>query len=78
MSLARIKEAIASKKLRCPQCKGPIQNFEKYVDTVDSIWDGAGDSAVSFSGCKVTLICGNGDCPFKERTEYWDSFLAEG
>ena len=77
MSLQRIKEAIANKKLRCPACKQPIQKFEKYVDSVESIWDGAGDSAVNFSGCKVTLVCGSDDCDWKERTDYWDSYLVE-
>lgn len=76
LSLERIKEAISRKGLRCPTCKEPIQKFEKYVDMVESIWDGAGDSDARFKGCKVTLICGNGDCTWKERTEYWESYLS--
>jgi hypothetical protein len=74
MSVERIKTAIANKKLRCPHCGEPILNYEKYVDTADSVWDGAGDTSVEFSGCKVTLVCGNGSCDWKERTEYWQNF----
>ena len=77
MSLEKIKQAIADKKLLCPTCQGPIQKFEKYVDTVDNIWDGAGDSKVEFSGCKVTLVCGNGSCDWRQRTDYWSEYLAE-
>ena len=35
MSLEKIKQAMADKKLRCPTCSEPIQKFEKYVDTVE-------------------------------------------
>ncbi len=77
MSLAKIKEALADKKLRCPTCKQPILKYEKYVDTVDSIWDGAGDSKIEYSGCKVTLVCDNNGCAWKERTEYWQNFMDE-
>lgn len=77
MSLEKIKKSIADKSLRCPDCSQPILKFDKYVETVDSVWDGAGDSGVEFSGCKVTLICGNGDCQWKERTEYWRNYLGE-
>lgn len=77
MSLEKIKGAIADKKLRCPTCQGPIQKCEKYIDMVDNIWDGAGDSKIEFAGCKVTLVCGNGSCEWKERTEYWQNFLED-
>ena len=77
MSQETIKVAIGGKQLICPTCKGPIQKYEKYVDAVESIWDGAGDSVVKMGGCKVTLVCGNGDCSWKERTEYWQNYLAE-
>lgn len=77
MSEVRVKTAIANKKLRCPNCGEPILKYEKYVDTADSVWDGAGDTNVEFSGCKVTLVCGNGKCDWKERTEYWQNFAED-
>lgn len=77
MSQQVIKDAIAGKRMICPVCQGPIQKFEKYVEMVDSVWDGAGDSVTEFSGSKVTLICGNGGCDWHERTQYWQSYLNE-
>ena len=32
MSLQVIKEAVANKKMLCPECKEPIQKFEKYAE----------------------------------------------
>ncbi len=75
MSLQTIKQAIADKKMRCPKCKQPVKEYEKYVDAIGHIWDGAGDSRVEMQGSKVTLICGNGNCDWKERTEYWDNYI---
>ena len=77
MSLEKIKSAISEKKLRCPTCSRPVLKYEKYVDSVDSVWDGAGDSGVEFSGCKVTLVCGNDSCDWKERTEFWKNYLED-
>jgi hypothetical protein len=77
MSQERIKTAIADKKMICPQCKQPVQQYEKYIDMIASVWDGAGDSKTEFSGSKVTLICGNGKCDWRERTEYWDSYIKD-
>jgi len=77
VSLERIKRAISDKTLRCPLCAKPILRFEKYVDLVASVWDGAGDSGVETGGCKVTLICGNEGCSWKERSEYWQNYLKE-
>ena len=77
MTLQEIKTAIQSKKMRCPQCKEPVQKFDKFVEMVDSVWDGAGDSKVESAGSKVTLICGNGGCDWKERTEYWRNYIYE-
>jgi hypothetical protein len=74
MSQEELKQAIQDKKLICPKCKDPVQKYDNYIDLVGSVWDGAGDSGVEAEGSKVTLICGNGDCSWKERTEYWDSF----
>lgn len=75
MSLDKIKAGIAASKFKCPQCGQPIKQFEKYVDTIGSVWDGAGDSLTESSGSKVTLICATGTCGFKERTEYWEEYL---
>jgi hypothetical protein len=77
MSLSTIKDAISSKKMKCPQCKAPVQKFEKFVELTDSIWDGAGDSKMETKGSKVTLICGNGSCDWKERTEYWSNYIED-
>lgn len=79
MSLQVIKDAIATNKMRCPACKGPVQKYEKYVEMVDQIWDGAGDSnrQSESAASKVTLICGNGSCDWKERTEFWSSYIDE-
>jgi hypothetical protein len=76
MSQEELKQSIQEKKLICPKCKNPVQKYENYIDLVGSVWDGAGDSGVEPEGSKVTLICGTGDCAWKERTEYWDSFEA--
>ena len=77
MSLEKIKKAIADKKLKCPTCQEPILQYEKYVDTADFVWDGAGDTNVEFSGCKVTFICSNNSCNWQERTEYWRNYLED-
>lgn len=75
MSWQVIKDAIRDKKMVCPKCKRPITKHEKYVDMVASVWDGAGDSLQETSGSKVTLICGNQDCDWKERTEFWNQYI---
>lgn len=72
----KVRKAIADGALICPSCNKPIRKFDKYVDMVASVWDGAGDSNLETGGSKVTLICGNDDCSWTERTEYWDSFLS--
>jgi len=78
MSLQVLKDAISSKKMTCPQCNKPVQKFEKFVEMVDSVWDGAGDSnKTQYAGSKVTLICGNDSCDWKERTEYWGNYIAD-
>lgn len=81
MSLSRFKQLMADGALVCPQCGKPIREFEKFVETTVSVWDGAGDSALETSGdggsSKVTLICGNEGCSFRERTEYWRNYLSE-
>ena len=41
------------------------------------VWDGAGDTNIATGGGKVTLICGNEGCLWKERTEYWDNYIEE-
>ncbi len=75
MSLSTIKTAIENGKMACPTCKKPVKSFEKFVEMTESVWDGAGDSALETKGSKVTLICGNDSCAWKERTEYWDQYI---
>jgi len=75
MALQRIKLAIEEGRMKCPLCKKPVKQFEKYVDMVASVWDGPGDTRTETSGSKVTLICGNSGCPWKERTEFWEQFI---
>lgn len=77
MSKEVIKKAIEDKELICPDCSKPITKFDNCVETVGSIWGGAGDSNVETAGVKVTLICGNEACSWQERTEYWENFLAD-
>lgn len=77
MSLEKIKTAISDEQFQCPKCKLPIRQFDKFVETIDSVWDGAGDSHSESSGCKVTLICGNNPCSWQERTEYWENYLRD-
>lgn len=75
MSLQLIKQAIANKKMLCPECHKPVQKFEKYAETLASVWDGFGDSNLETNGSKVTLICGN--CDWKDRTEFWATYIEE-
>ncbi|HEY9719749.1 MAG TPA: hypothetical protein V6C69_19880 [Trichormus sp.] len=77
MSLQVIKDAIANKKMTCPKCKQPIQKFDKYAETIDAVRDGFGDTKIDSRGSRVTLTCGNGDCDFHERTEYWSQYIDE-
>ncbi len=77
MSLQTIKQAIADKTMLCPECKKPVKEFEKFVEMTASIWDGAGDSGHETKGSKVTLICGNKPCAWKERTEFWANYIDE-
>jgi hypothetical protein len=76
MKLNEFKEIVGSGKLLCPSCGQAIRHFEKFVDeTISSIWDGAGDSKTETGGSKVTLICGNQGCDWRERTEYWSNYM---
>lgn len=77
MSLASFKQIIKDEKLLCPKCTKPVKQFDKYVDKMDSVWDGAGDSHTESTSSVVTLICGNDGCAWKERTEYWDNYLKD-
>jgi hypothetical protein len=77
MSLSVIKDAIAKGKMTCPTCSKAVKSFEKFVEMTDSVWDGAGDSALETKGAKVTLICGNDGCGWKERTEFWSQYIAD-
>jgi hypothetical protein len=77
MSLQVIKEAVANKKMRCPKCKNPIQKFDKYAETIDAVRDGFNTIDIDSHASRVTLLCGNGDCPWTERTEYWDQYIED-
>ncbi|MBX9685084.1 MAG: hypothetical protein K2X27_00205 [Candidatus Obscuribacterales bacterium] len=77
MSLESFKKIINEGKLTCPKCKKAIKQFDKYVERMASVWDGAGDSHTETEGSLVTLICANDGCSFKERTEYWDNYLSD-
>jgi len=67
--------ALENKTLTCPLCKKPVQKYDKFVEMAGSVWDGAGDSGVGVAGSKVTLICGNTPCDWRERTEYWKNYI---
>jgi len=75
MSLNQIQQAITNQKMKCPTCGKAIKQFEKFVAMTESVWDGAGDSNLNTAGSKVTLICGNDKCDWRERTEFWDSYI---
>lgn len=77
MSEEILKKAIAGKKMRCPKCAQPVQQYDKFVDAIQNIWDGFGDSRIDVSGSKVTLICGNDKCDWRERTEYWLNYVED-
>jgi hypothetical protein len=77
MSLQVIKDAIANKKMACPECQSPIQKFEKYAETIDAVRDGFGSTDIDSRGSRVTLVCGNGSCGWRERTEFWSQYIHE-
>lgn len=77
MTLQRIKEAISNKKMPCPKCKQPIQKFDKFAETIDAVRDGFNVQEIDSHASRVTLICANGDCDWKERTEYWIDFIVD-
>lgn len=77
MPLQEIKDAIASKKMICPSCKMPIQQYEKYAETIDAVRDGFNVQEIDSRGERVTLICGNAGCDWKERTEYPMEFVLD-
>ena len=75
MTMETIRKAIAQEKMRCPECGQPIRKFDKFVEMLASAWDGPDSSLGDTAGSKVTLICANGSCSWKERTEYWTNYL---
>jgi hypothetical protein len=75
MSESRIREAIANKKMKCPKCGKPIQKYEKYAETVDSVREGFNVQTIDSHGSRVTLTCGQDGCDFRERTEYWENYI---
>jgi hypothetical protein len=77
MSLQIIKDAISQKKMLCPECKKPIQKFDKYAETIDAVREGLGFTDIDSRGSRVTLTCGNDNCAWQERTEYWADYIKE-
>lgn len=77
MSLQAIKDAIANKKMICPKCQNPIKQFDKYAETIDSVREGFNIDTVNSYGERVTLICANDGCAWKERTEYPMEYVLE-
>jgi len=77
MSLSRIQEAVTNKKMICPQCKKPVQKFEKYAETIDAVRDGFNIQEIDSNSSRVTLICNNSGCDWKERTEFWENYIDE-
>lgn len=77
MTEKMVKEAIASKKMKCPECGQPIQKWEKFSETVDRLRDGFNITEIDSYSTRVTLTCGNGDCPYRERTEYWANLIED-
>ncbi|MBZ0186381.1 MAG: hypothetical protein K8F91_09060 [Candidatus Obscuribacterales bacterium] len=77
MSEQVLKEAIENSKVHCPKCKRSVTKYEKYAETIDSVRDGFNVIAIDSMGARVTLICGNGECTWRERTEYWTEYLAD-
>jgi hypothetical protein len=77
MSLQAIKDAIAQKKLLCPLCKSPVQQFSNYAETIDAVRDGFNIQEIESNGERVTLTCGNAGCDWKERTEYPMEYVIE-
>ncbi len=70
MALQEIKDAISNKKMICPKCKEPIQKYDKFAETIDAVRDGFNVLEIDSHAIRVTLICANGACDWKERTEY--------
>lgn len=70
-----IQDAIKDQKMQCPECSKPLLKYENFAATVDAVRDGFNVQEIDSSASRVTLICGNGDCKWKERTEYWEDFI---
>ena len=77
MSLQKIKDAVANKKMLCPKCKKPVQKFEKYAETIDAVRDGFNVQDIDSRASRVTLTCGNENCDWTERTEYWETYIED-
>jgi hypothetical protein len=77
MSLQKIKDAVANKKMICPECGKPIQKYDKYAETIDAVRDGFNIVEVDSHASRVTLTCGNDNCDWAERTEYWNNYIVE-
>jgi hypothetical protein len=61
--------------MKCPQCGKPIQKYDKYAETIDAVRDGFNVVEIDSNASRVTLTCGNDDCDWHERTEYWENLI---
>ena len=81
LECSRCQETVSAETPQtvCPKCKGAIKQHEKFVEMTEQIWDGAGDSdrGTATKGSKVTLICGNDGCDWRERTEFWNNYVED-
>lgn len=77
MSLQEFKDALNNKKVICPKCKKPVLKFDKYAETIDAVRDGFNIQEIDSYGARVTLICGNEGCSWKERVDYWTEYVED-
>lgn len=77
MSLQVIKDAIANGKMLCPKCQKPVTKFDKYAETIDAVRDGFNIQEIDSHSSRVTLTCGNDECKWTERTEYWEDYIVD-
>lgn len=75
MSLEEFKDAFNNKKLICPKCQKPILKYDKYAETIDAVRDGFNIQEIDSYGARVTLICANEGCTWKERVDYWTNYM---
>lgn len=75
MDVIEFKKMVTDKKIICPECKKPVQQYEKFGVVPDMVWDGFGDTNFEGKRTRVTLICGNDPCKWQEKTEFWANYV---